>query len=57
MKDSGRNEELRQGTTRGGEGEEGSEGVREGEGEEGVKGVRRARSIEVTPITASDGDE
>ena len=42
---------------RGGEGKEGCEGVREGEGAEGVKGVRRARSIEVTPITASDGDE
>ena len=42
---------------RGGEGKEGCEGVREGEGAEGVKGVRRARSMEVTPSTASDGDE
>ena len=48
---------MRKGRTRGGEGEEGYEGIREGEGAEGVKGVRRARSIEVTPITASDGDE
>ena len=49
--------ELGQGRIRGGEDEEGSEGVREGEGEEGVKGVRRARSMEVTPSAASDGDE
>ena len=49
--------ELGQGRIRGGEDEEGSEGVREGEGAEGVKGVRRARSMEVTPSAASDGDE
>ena len=48
---------MRQERTRVGEDEEGSEGVREGEGEEGVKGVRRARSMEVTPSAASDGDE
>ena len=42
---------------RGGEGKEGCEGVREGEGAEGVKGVRRARSMEVTPSAASEGDE
>ena len=48
---------MRQERTRGGEDEERSEGVREGEGAEGVKGVRRARSMEVTPSTASDGDE
>ena len=48
---------MRQERTRGGEDEEGSEGVREGEGEEGVKGVRRARSMEVTQSAASDGDE
>ena len=48
LKDSGRNEELRQGTTRGGEGEEGSEGVREGEGAKGVNAVSRGKSMEVT---------
>ena len=48
MKDSGRNEELRQGTTRGGEGEEGREGVREGEGAKGVNAVSRGKSMEVT---------
>ena len=48
---------MRQERTRGGEDEEGSEGVREGAGAEGVKGVRRARSMEVTPSAASDGDE
>ena len=48
---------MRQDRTRGGEDEERREGVREGEGEEGVKGVRRARSMEVTPSTSSDGDE
>ena len=42
--------ELGQGRIRGGEDEEGREA-------EGVKGVRRARSMEVTPSAASDGDE
>ena len=44
---------MRQGRTRNGEGEEGNEGVRQSEGVEGVKGVTRARSMEVTPSTAT----
>ena len=48
---------MRKKRTRGGEGEEGREGVREGEGAEGVKGVRRGRGMEVTPSAASEGDE